>query len=175
MSGDDSFEAIKLDIVSQLKVMRDIVAKASSMPHMTRDDLQSAHEAIDAINYGTASLFKSLDKLRVERAALAGDIAWAVRSITGGALVAASKATLSESALNAAAYMQAQEARLARQNSPQERALNEAITTVLNGRDPAIRGMSSRILNGVNRMLVDAGHSEVLRDVIARRLKKLRS
>jgi hypothetical protein len=175
MNNPDVYKDTKTRIRNRVHLIRDLVNRASAMPHMTQEDLCIAKEALNSVEYGERIFFQSIEALHQTNPALAGDIAWAVDHLTAGTLMAASRATLSDSARNAAAYKQAQEARLARQNSPQEVALIDAIEKALNGRDPSTRGMAGKILDRVNQALAAAGHKTVLRDTVGRRLKKLRS
>ena len=175
MSNGESYNEIKARIHSRVQFIRNLVNRASAVPHMTQDDLTVAEEAVSSVEYGERILFRSLEALHSKDADLAGDIAWAVDHLTAGTLLAASRATLSESSLNAAAYKRAEEARLARKNSQQERALGEAIEKVLAGRDPKMRGLAGKILIGVNKALAAAGEDEVSVHVVGRRLKNLRS
>ena len=175
MSDSEIYKESNARIRNRMQFIRELVNRASVMPHMTSEDLSHAREAVSSVDYGERMLFKSLEALHETDPSLAGNIAWAVDHLTGGTLLAASRATLSDSALNAAAHKQAQDARLARQNSAQEIALTNAINKELKGRDPGDRGLAGRILDGVNRTLKDAGHKAVLRDVVGRRLKKMRS
>ena len=175
MSNSKIFGETKQSIHNRMQAICDLVDRATVMPHMTQGDISDARAAVNAIEYGEKKFFETLEALHHIDPILAQSMAWAVEHLTGGIAVATNKAALSDSSLNAAAYKQAQDARLARQNSPQEIALAEAIEQALNGRDPIKRGMASQILNSVNQALVAAGHKKVLRDVVSRRLKKPRS
>lgn len=73
---------------------------------------------------------------------------------------------------------QAANARKARQNSPEERALLKAVQDAVANKSPeqiASRGMASRILPEVNRSVIKAGFEKVSVDAVRRRLNNLRS
>ncbi|TXN72691.1 hypothetical protein [Methylobacterium sp. WL6] len=175
MKNGASYEEIMLRIRGRVQLIGEFVSRASAMPHMTPGDLTCAKEAVDSIEYGERALLVSFDKLLRSDPALVRDIAWAVDHLISGTLLATSRATLSESAMNAAAFKQAEGARIARKNSKQEMALNEAIEKALVGKDPNERGLASKIRNSVNKALTAAGRDEVSVHVVGRRLKNLRS
>jgi hypothetical protein len=167
----EALRSLNLNIIYALEFFTETLA----LPHLTDEDRKKLVRAKENLEFGIERFSRCLEQMSASNSELYSSVLHSVHFMLAGFAFGYGISSLSPSAVISASRSQAKKARLARQNSAQEAALTNAIKVELKGRDPRERGLAGRILKGVNQALEGAGHETVLRDVVGRRLKKMRS